>query len=220
MQHLIVTYGYLAIFLLMLAESACIPVPSEVTMLFGGALASGAVAGTRLNIVAVVLAGTVGNVAGSYLAWAVGRWAGPAAIHRWGRHLRMTDHDIDRAQQWFGRHGAASVFYGRLLPVIRTFISSHCLQDSLRCLPFGSGCTRWPAACHGLRPWRGSDMPSARIGGMSRPASRTDLRDRRRRTARRPDRRMVPPASTRSPDVGLPSVGPRHANRQPPDSRV
>ena len=73
MQHLIVTYGYLAIFLLMLAESACIPVPSELTMLFGGALASGALAGTRLNIVAVVLAGTAGNVAA---ATSRGRWDG------------------------------------------------------------------------------------------------------------------------------------------------
>jgi membrane protein DedA with SNARE-associated domain len=150
LQHLILTFGYLAIFLLMLAESACIPVPSEVTMLFGGALASGALAGTRLNIVAVIAAGTLGNVAGSYLAWAVGRWAGPAAVHRWGRHLRLTDHDIDRAEQWFARHGAASVFFGRLLPVIRTFIS---LPAGFAAMPptrFGlytvAGCLPWTAA--------------------------------------------------------------------------
>jgi membrane protein DedA with SNARE-associated domain len=149
-QHLILTYGYLAIFLLMLAESACIPVPSEVTMLFGGALASGALAGTRLNIIAVVLAGTAGNVAGSYLAWAVGRWAGPAAVHRWGRHLRLTDHDIDRAQHWFERHGAASVFFGRLLPVIRTFISLPAGFAAMPPVRFGvytvAGCLPWTAA--------------------------------------------------------------------------
>lgn len=150
MQHLIVTYGYLAIFLLMLAESACIPVPSEVTMLFGGALASGAIAGTRLNIVVVVLVGTAGNVAGSYLAWAVGRWVGPAAVRRWGRHLRLADHDIDRAQRWFERHGAASVFFGRLLPVIRTFISLPAGFAAMRPVRFGvytvAGCLPWTAA--------------------------------------------------------------------------
>ena len=150
MQHLIVTYGYLAIFLLMLVESACIPVPSEVTMLFGGALASGAVAGTRLNIVAVVVAGTVGNVAGSYLAWGVGRLAGPAVVHRWGRHLWLAEHDIDRAQAWFERHGAASVFFGRLLPVIRTFISLPAGFAAMPPVRFGvytvAGCLPWTAA--------------------------------------------------------------------------
>ena len=171
MQHLIVTYGYLAIFLLMLAESACVPVPSEVTMLFGGALASGAIAGTRLNIVAVVLAGTAGNVAGSYLAWAVGRWAGPAAVHRWGRLLRLTDHDIDRAQQWFVRHGAASVFFGRLLPVIRTFIS----------LPAGFA----GDATHSVRGVHRGRVPAMDCClGMDRIRHRRELASRRERLSR------------------------------------
>ena len=72
MQAFIMNYGYLAIFVLMLAESACIPVPSELTMLFGGALAGGAVPGAHLNLVLVVAAGVAGNVAGSYLAWGIG----------------------------------------------------------------------------------------------------------------------------------------------------
>lgn len=61
MQHFIATYGYWAIFVLMLAESACIPVPSELTMLFGGALAAGAVGGVHLNLVGVVAAGVAGQ---------------------------------------------------------------------------------------------------------------------------------------------------------------
>jgi hypothetical protein len=65
----IAQYGYLAIFLLMLAESACVPIPSEVTMPLGGALAAGAVAGSHLNLIVVVAAGVAGNLAGSYLAW-------------------------------------------------------------------------------------------------------------------------------------------------------
>ena len=76
MQHLIATYGYLAIFVLMVAESACIPVPSELIMTLGGALAAGAVPGTSLNLVGVIVAGTAGNVVGSYLAWAAGRYGG------------------------------------------------------------------------------------------------------------------------------------------------
>jgi membrane protein DedA with SNARE-associated domain len=84
-EHLItdtiLEYGLLAVFVLMLLESACIPVPSEVTMLFGGALANASFVasigqeGRHLNFVAVGLAGTVGNLVGSWIAWAVG-WRG------------------------------------------------------------------------------------------------------------------------------------------------
>jgi membrane protein DedA with SNARE-associated domain len=122
-QHLIVTYGYFAIFLLMVAESACIPIPSELTMLCGGAAAGGAVAGAHLNLVGVIIAGVVGNVVGSYIAYAVGRYAGQPAWHRWGRAIRLRDGDLVRAERWFDKHGSASVFFARLLPVIRTFIS-------------------------------------------------------------------------------------------------
>jgi membrane protein DedA with SNARE-associated domain len=122
-QHFIATYGYAAIFLLMLAESACIPIPSELIMTFGGALAAGAVHGTHLNLIAVIVAGVAGNVAGSYVAWAVGRFGGQAALRRWGRVIRLREHDLDRANAWFERHGAWAVLIGRCLPVVRTFIS-------------------------------------------------------------------------------------------------
>jgi membrane protein DedA with SNARE-associated domain len=122
-QHLIAQYGYLAVFVLMLAESACIPVPSEVTMMFGGALAGGAVAGAHPALSGIVAAGVLGNVAGSYAAWAVGRYAGQAAIRRWGRRVGVREHEIDRATAWFERHGPVAVLVGRVIPVIRTFIS-------------------------------------------------------------------------------------------------
>jgi membrane protein DedA with SNARE-associated domain len=149
-QHFIVTAGYLAIFVLMVAESACVPVPSEVTMPLGGALAAGAVSGAHLNIVWVVVVGTVGNVAGSYAAWAVGRYAGPPVLNRWGARLRLSAHDLQRAQRWFDRHGAASVFFGRLLPVVRTFISLPAGFAAMRPLRFGAytlaGCLPWTLA--------------------------------------------------------------------------
>lgn len=147
MQHFIAQYGYAAIFVLMLAESACIPIPSELTMLFGGALAGGAVAGAHLNLVGVVAAGVAGNVAGSYIAWAVGLYGGQRAWRRWGRYILLRPHDIDRAERWFDRHGTKAVFFGRLLPVIRTFISLPAGLAKMPPVRFGvytaAGCIPW-----------------------------------------------------------------------------
>jgi membrane protein DedA with SNARE-associated domain len=149
-QHFIIQYGYLAVFLLMLAESACIPVPSELIMMFGGALAAGAVPGVHLSLAGVVIAGVLGNVAGSYVAWAVGKYAGQAAVRRWGRRVGIRTREVDRAIGWFDRHGPAAVFFGRLVPVIRTFIS---LPAGFANMPAGRfglyttlGCIPWTAA--------------------------------------------------------------------------
>jgi membrane protein DedA with SNARE-associated domain len=150
MQHLIASYGYVAVFFLMLLESACIPVPSELIMTFGGALAAGAVPGTRLNLVGVIIAGVAGNLAGSYVAWAVGRYGGQAALRRWGRRLRVREHDLDRASAWFDRYGPRAVLIGRLLPVVRTFISLPAGLAGMDPARFGIyttiGCIPWTAA--------------------------------------------------------------------------
>jgi len=149
-QHLILTYGLIAILLLMAAESACIPIPSELTMLLGGALAAGAVSGPRPSLIAVIAAGTAGNVIGSYVAWLAGRYGGRPALYRWGRYIFLRSHDIDRAQEWFVRRGAASVFWARLLPGIRTFISLPAGIAGMPAARFGlytlAGCLPWTAA--------------------------------------------------------------------------
>lgn len=121
----IVHYGYLAIFFLMLLESACIPIPSEVTMLFGGALASAAFVGggRELALFWVGIVGTAGNVVGSWLAYGAGAVGGRPLVDRFGRYLLIRPHEADRAHVWFERHGDAAVFVSRLLPVVRTFIS-------------------------------------------------------------------------------------------------
>ncbi len=121
----ITNYGYLAIFILMLLESACIPVPSELTMIFGGAAVSVPflTPDQQLNLVAVALVGTAGNLVGSWLAYAVGYRGGRPLIDRWGRYLLLRPHEIDRAHDWFEHRGEWAVFGARLLPVIRTFIS-------------------------------------------------------------------------------------------------
>jgi membrane protein DedA with SNARE-associated domain len=118
-------FGYLGVFVLMVLESACVPVPSEVTMLFGGALASPSFAapGRELDLWTVALVGTAGNLVGSWLAYLAGAVGGRPLINRWGRYLLLTPHEMDRAHEWFERHGEAAVFFSRLLPVVRTFIS-------------------------------------------------------------------------------------------------
>jgi len=116
----IARYGYLAIFLLMVLESACIPIPSEVTMLFGGALVTAPFLAPeqQLEFWLVVAAGTLGNLVGSWLAYWGGYAGGRPLIDRWGRYLLIRPHEVDRAHDWFERHGQRAVFLGRLLPVV------------------------------------------------------------------------------------------------------
>ena len=181
MEHLITDYvlhyGYLAVFVLMVLESACIPVPSEVTMLFGGALANAAFLtslgqqGEHLNFVVVALVGAVGNLVGSWIAWGVGYRGGRPLIERWGRYVFLREHELDRAEVWFDRHGQAAVLVSRLLPVVRTFISlpagiaqmrfaRFSLYTFLGCLPWTFALTavgyalggRWGTVEHYLRP--------------------------------------------------------------------
>src|SRR5687768_5580578 len=118
-------YGYVAVFALMVLESACVPIPSEVTMLFGGALASAGFAapGEELSLFWVGMAGTVGNLIGSWLAYWAGAAGGRPLVDRFGRYLLIRPHEVDKAHAWFDRYGDAAVFFSRLLPVIRTFIS-------------------------------------------------------------------------------------------------
>lgn len=142
-------YGYVAIFLLMVLESACIPIPSEVTMVFGGALTTAAVVGSgnELSLFWVGLVGALGNLVGSWIAYGVGAAGGRSAVDRYGRYLLIRPHEIDRAHGWFERRGERVVFVARLLPVIRTFISlpagvakmrvrTFTLYTILGCLPF------------------------------------------------------------------------------------
>jgi membrane protein DedA with SNARE-associated domain len=163
-EHLItdtiLQYGLLAVFVLMTLESACIPIPSEITMLFGGALANAGfvaslgVEGKHLNFVAVGLAGTFGNLVGSWIAWGVGWRGGRPLIERWGRYVFLRKHELDRAEVWFERHGEAAVFISRLLPVIRTFISLPAGIAEMRFLRFSVytflGCLPWTFALTAL----------------------------------------------------------------------
>ena len=110
----------------MALASILIPIPTEIVMVFGGALASSDFVGrtgTKLDLVAVSLAGVAGTLVGSWAAYAVGYGGGRPLIERWGRFVFLRPHHLDRAHAWFERHGEAAVFWGRNVPVIRAFIS-------------------------------------------------------------------------------------------------
>jgi membrane protein DedA with SNARE-associated domain len=111
--------GYLGVVALMAIESACIPLPSEIIMPFAGYLASTG----RFDLVLAATAGAIGCNIGSTAAYALGRWGGRPLIERWGSYVLISRRDLASADRFFSRYGAIAVLVGRLLPVIRTFIS-------------------------------------------------------------------------------------------------
>jgi membrane protein DedA with SNARE-associated domain len=111
--------GTTGIFLLMLLDSACIPTSSEAIMLFAGF----EVAEGRFTMLEIVVAGVAGNVVGSWLAYGVGYFGRIELLERHGRWLHITPKHLAQADRWFERHGGSAVFFSRMLPVVRTFIS-------------------------------------------------------------------------------------------------
>ena len=124
MQSFVQSYGYLALVLLAIAESACAPIPSEVTFGFAGAFCTVAVGGAgHFQLWLVILIGTLGSLVGSVIAYEVGRTAGRTIVDRWGKWILLTHQDLDASERWFAKYGAISVLVGRILPVIRSVIS-------------------------------------------------------------------------------------------------
>jgi membrane protein DedA with SNARE-associated domain len=119
----IADHGLLAVFVLM-AVDAVLPAGGELIMLFAGALAAGAISGHQgPSFAAVVAAGTLGYFAGSLGGWAIGRAGGRVFVERYGRWLHIGPDRFARAEGWFARYGAAFVFFGRLTPLVRSFVS-------------------------------------------------------------------------------------------------
>ena len=121
--------GYAGLVALMALESACIPLPSEVIMPFGGYLVSTG----QLNLLAVATAGAVGCNLGSTAAYWLGAYGGRPAVLRWGRYFLIGQPELDSVDRFFARYGEAAVFLARLLPVVRTFIS---LPAGIARMPF------------------------------------------------------------------------------------
>jgi membrane protein DedA with SNARE-associated domain len=117
--RVISSLGYAGIVLLMAIESACIPLPSEVIMPFSGYL----VYTGRFNLWWVATMGALGCNAGSLVAYEIGAYGGRRLIERFGQYILLSRHELDLADRFFARWGSATVFFSRLLPVIRTFIA-------------------------------------------------------------------------------------------------
>ena len=135
--------GLPGVFLLMVAESACIPIPSEATMLFAGFN----VHEGRYPLWAAVAVGSVANLVGSWVAYAVGYYGRIELLEKHGKVLHIKPAQLAWADRWFERYGAPAVFFSRMLPIIRTFIS---LPAGVARMPFWkfsvltlAGCVPW-----------------------------------------------------------------------------
>jgi membrane protein DedA with SNARE-associated domain len=127
-------YGLYAIFLLMLVD-AVLPAASELVMVYGGALAAGAFAAhtptlfgleiesSAWGFLAVALAGTIGYLVGSVIGWAIGIYGGRPLLERHGKWFHLNAEKLERAERWFDRYDDAAVFFGRMLPLVRSFVS-------------------------------------------------------------------------------------------------
>ena len=140
--------GLFGVFALMVPESACIPIPSEATMLFAGFnLSSAPDAKGGYTLLTVTLVGALANLIGSWIAYAIGYYGRIELLEKHGRKLHVKPSDIARADRWFQRHGEATVFFARMVPIVRTFIS---LPAGVARMPFWRftlftflGCLPW-----------------------------------------------------------------------------
>ena len=113
------SWSYFAVAVLMAMENACIPVPSELILGFAGYLVSA----ERMTFTGAMIAGMVGGMAGSIFAYVVGATGGRKFVDKYGKYFFIKKSHVDLAQRWFDKYGIRAVFFSRMLPVIRTFIS-------------------------------------------------------------------------------------------------
>jgi membrane protein DedA with SNARE-associated domain len=135
--------GLAGVFVLMLLESACIPVPSEATMLFAGFNVSRG----EYSLLAATLVGSGANLVGSWIAYWIGYAGRVDILEKHGKKLHIKKSHLEWADRWFERHGDATVFFTRMLPIVRTFIS---LPAGVARMPFWRfslltilGCLPW-----------------------------------------------------------------------------
>jgi membrane protein DedA with SNARE-associated domain len=120
--------GYLGVLVAMAIESAMIPMPSELILPFAGFLVSDPnavepITGQPWNFWLVVIAATIGNTLGSLVGYGIGAYGGRPFLERYGKYLLIRQHELELAEEFFAKYGAATAFFSRLLPVVRTFIS-------------------------------------------------------------------------------------------------
>jgi len=170
-SHFVRDAGLPGIFVLMAISSACIPIPSEVVMLFAGfAVADPGQSASHhhLTMVGIVLAGLLGTMVGSWAAYAVGRGGRLELLERHGDKFHMGPAQIERAERWFERYGQPAVLFGRVIPVVRAFVS---LPAGVAKMPLGRftvlsliGAVPWVLALALAGHALGGDWTSVRKG--------------------------------------------------------
>jgi membrane protein DedA with SNARE-associated domain len=125
MEHLLESWGYVAVFVLSLISAVGLPAGSEVAVIYGGVLASGQIANEphRLNLFVVIFLATLAELLGSAVAYLIGLSGGRPLMDRLGHYVLLTHNDLDRAERWFGRHGPPAVLFGRFIPLLRSLVS-------------------------------------------------------------------------------------------------
>ena len=136
------TLGYPGIVILMALESSFFPFPSEVVMIPAGYLASQG----EMNLFLVILFGVIGSLLGAWLNYAIAFKLGRPALHKWGKYLFLPERRFLQVELYFRSHGEISTFIGRLIPVIRQFISFPAGLSHMNPLKF----TAWTAAGAGI----------------------------------------------------------------------
>ena len=112
-------FGYFAVVILMAMENACIPIPSELILGFAGYL----IFAERMTFTGAIVAGMIGGMLGSIFAYLVGSSKGREFVDKYGKYFLIKKSHVDLAQDWFDKYGIKAVFFSRMLPVVRTFIS-------------------------------------------------------------------------------------------------
>jgi membrane protein DedA with SNARE-associated domain len=143
LQHLVTKMGYTGVFLLVTAESTLVPVPSELVFPFAGYMASKGV----FNLYVLLVINSVAAMTGSGIGYAIGAKGGKPLLLKYGKYLLIRKHDIEKTEKWFANHGKATIFFARLVPVIRHIIS---LPAGIARMPLGAfflqtflGATLW-----------------------------------------------------------------------------
>jgi membrane protein DedA with SNARE-associated domain len=130
--HVIGAIGYVGVFLLMVAESMVLPMPSEAVMPFAGFL----VAEGTLGAVGTILSATLGSIVGSLIGYAIGKFGGAPFLSRFGKYLLLDPEDLSKTTAFFQRRGSMTIFVSRFIPVVRHLISIPAGMGGMRLLPF------------------------------------------------------------------------------------
>jgi membrane protein DedA with SNARE-associated domain len=125
MENFLEHWGYLAVFVLSFVSSMALPVGSEVAIIYGGVLASGQIHNEphHLNLAVLIVVAILAEVLGSATGYAIGYFGGRTLVDRVGKYVLLTHKDLDRAEAWFTRRGEAVAFFGRFIPLLRSFVS-------------------------------------------------------------------------------------------------